>query len=111
MSFRIFLLALLMMSNLTVAQWFWQNPLPQGNPLREIEIINGNILTSVGDFGTILNSSDGGVNWINQNSQVPFNLYSMDYIDENYGIAVGSYGTIVKTTDGGNNWSTLTIVP
>ena len=37
------------------AQWFWQNPLPQGNNLNAVEFVDANTAWAVGDAGTILN--------------------------------------------------------
>ncbi len=45
------------------SQWFWQNPLPQGNNLRGASFVDANIGTVVGDYGTIVRTTDGGNNW------------------------------------------------
>jgi len=44
-------------TNASFAQsgWYWQNPLPQGNPL-----VDANTGTAVGNFGTILRTNNGG---------------------------------------------------
>ena len=36
------------------AQWFWQNPLPQGNDLYSVDFIDSNFGWIVGYYGTIL---------------------------------------------------------
>ena len=51
----------------TNAQWFWQNPLPQGNPLTSICFTDANTGWAVGTGGTIMKTTDGGSNWENQN--------------------------------------------
>ncbi len=33
------------------AQWFWQNPLPQGNNLNSVEFVDANTAWAVGDAG------------------------------------------------------------
>lgn len=105
MSLRIFLPTLLIMSNLTIAQWFWQNPLPQGNSLTGINFISPNSAFAVGIAGTILKTSDGGQNWIRQISGTTKILYDLAFIDTSIGTAVGEEGTILRTTDGGQqNW-------
>ena len=45
------------------AQWFWQNPLPQGNTLLDMSFVNQNLGWAVGYNGTILKTTDGGENW------------------------------------------------
>ena len=40
--------------------WFWQNPLPQGHALHAVHFVNATTGTAVGDFGTILRTTDGG---------------------------------------------------
>ena len=43
--------------------WSWQNPLPQGNPLRATAMLDAKTAVAVGDAGTILRTTDGGVTW------------------------------------------------
>ncbi len=42
------------------SQWHWQNPLPQGNNLRGASFMDANTGTVVGDYGTIVRTTDGG---------------------------------------------------
>jgi hypothetical protein len=56
----------------------------------------------VGDYGLILKTMNGGVNWASQSSGTTFSLNSVNFPeDAQIGYAVGDNGTIVKTTDGG----------
>src|SRR5258707_10130276 len=41
-------------------QWFWQNPLPQGNDLRAASFIDANTAILVGAYGTIIRTKDTG---------------------------------------------------
>jgi hypothetical protein len=50
------------------AQWRWENPLPQGNNLRGVSLVDANTGTLVGDYGTIVRTTDGGNNWTIQSS-------------------------------------------
>lgn len=60
--------------------------------------------------GVILKTTDGGLNWVSQNSGTDRLLTSVYFIDSNTGYAVGgdwvpgAIGVILKTTDGGTNW-------
>jgi hypothetical protein len=55
--------------------WYWQNPLPQGNPLRAVAVVDGKTVISVGDLGTILRTTDGGASWTRQSSGTTAHLY------------------------------------
>jgi len=70
---------------------------------------------AVGDFGTIIHTSDGGDNWVIQESQTDNEIVNVFFLNKNLGWASAfkysslPYGTLLlKTTDGGQNWiSTL----
>jgi photosystem II stability/assembly factor-like uncharacterized protein len=68
--------------------------------------VNPNIGWTVGDYGTIYKTTNGGFNWVSQNSNSSATFRDVFFIDENIGIAVGQSGTIRRTTDGGQNWTT-----
>ncbi len=57
------------------AQWFWQNPLPQGNTLYSVKYISATVGWAVGDLGTILKTTDGGTTWSSQTSGTTNNLW------------------------------------
>src|SRR5262245_38373392 len=90
------------------SQWFWQNPLPQGNNLRGASFVNANTGTVVGENGTIVRTIDGGGSWVIQSSGTTQTLWDVFFIDAANGTAVGEAGTIVGTTDGGEHWVTQT---
>ena len=85
--------------------WFWQNPLPQGNPLLAAAALDANTVVAVGDFGTILRSTDGGASWTLQSSGTTNGLLGVSFVDANTGTAVGGSGTILRTDDGGASWT------
>ena len=86
------------------AQWRWQNPLPQGNNLRDVALVNANTGTVVGDYGTIVRTADGGKTWTIQSSGTKETLWGVFFADATNGTAVGENGTILRTTDGGASW-------
>src|SRR5690349_16316967 len=49
-------------------QWRWQNPLPQGNNLRGASFVDATTGTAVGEYGTIVRTTDGGSSWTIQAS-------------------------------------------
>src|SRR5437764_1996505 len=89
-----------------VSQWHWQNPLPQGNNLRGASFVDASTGTVVGEYGTIVRTTDGGNSWTIQVSGTTQTLWAVSFTDANNGTAVGEGGTIVGTTDGGNHWVT-----
>jgi hypothetical protein len=76
-----------------------------------VYFINTTTGYAVGDSGTILKTTNGGTNWVAQNSGITGtynNLNAVYFTDVNTGYAVGQMGKIIKTTNGGTNWSALT---
>ena len=103
-SFLQILLLHLLITQICFAQWFWQNPLPQGNGLSSVKFISSSVGWAVGDYGTILKTTDGGTTWTFQSSGTTNYLGSVFFTDANNGTVVGSDGTILRTLDGGQNW-------
>jgi photosystem II stability/assembly factor-like uncharacterized protein len=95
---------LFMPSNAAKAQnWTWQNPLPQGHTLTEVFFSNANTGYTVGLDGTILKTTDAGINWTALNTGTTFSFSSVYFINADTGYALAP-STILKTTDGGLSW-------
>ncbi|MBK6877090.1 MAG: hypothetical protein IPG99_11755 [Ignavibacteria bacterium] len=74
-----------------------------------MHFIDNNIGWTVGSSTTILKTTNGGTNWINQTIGTSDLLNSVYFADQNTGWAVGhlynvNTGIILKTTNGGLNW-------
>jgi hypothetical protein len=82
-------------------QWFWRNPLPQGNPLASVVFAQSNFV-AVGTGGTILTSPDG-TNWTLQVSRTTNSLANAAYLNGRF-VAVGERGTIL-TSPNGSDWT------
>ncbi len=102
------LLLFLLVSQICFAQWFWQNPLPQGNTLYDVYVFDENNAIAVGEAGTLIRTTDGGTNWNSQTGGGSDRLRSVYFEDANTGWIVGNNGTILKTTDGGTTWTLKT---
>ncbi|MCX6227105.1 MAG: hypothetical protein NTV01_20540 [Bacteroidia bacterium] len=63
--------------SITNAQWFWQNPLPQGNILNCVKFVDATTGFAVGDCGTILKTTNGGIDWIAQSPGTGDYLFSI----------------------------------
>jgi hypothetical protein len=67
---RIAISIVVLISCITInAQWFWQNPLPQGNSLASVKFISKSIGWVVGQGGTILRTRNGGDSFTDVNSK------------------------------------------
>ncbi|RPI75251.1 MAG: hypothetical protein EHM47_03145 [Ignavibacteriales bacterium] len=53
--------------------WFWQNPLPQGNSLFGVKFISSSVGWTVGHYGTVMKTTNGGSDWILQSSGTAHN--------------------------------------
>ncbi len=58
----------------------------------------------VGDGGSVIHTTNGGLNWNAQNSGVSHRLEDICFIDSQTGWIVGNSGVILHTTNGGNYW-------
>lgn len=67
------------------SQWFWQNPLPQGNNLSDIYVFDENKAIAVGAIGTVIKTTDGGTSWNSQTSGTTVLLESVHFTDNNTG--------------------------
>ena len=86
--------------------WQWVNPLPQGNILNGVWNISADTVIAVGDFGTVLKSTNGGRTWqVTPNAAGAIEvLYAVQFISSSTGWSVGETGRILKTTDAGATW-------
>lgn len=65
----------------------------------------GDALVAVGDYGTVVRSTDNGQSW--QQAAVPVSslLTAVHFADARRGWAVGHGGVVLATADGGANWT------
>ncbi len=112
--FHLILFFLLVIDSLYSQQqnWAWQNPLPQGNDLFQVNVIDENLTYTIGNGGTVMKSSDGGITWTILNTGTTKNLRQADFLQNGLigyaiGYAQGTGSSIIKTTDGGINWQNL----
>ncbi len=78
------------------------------NILNSIYFTDANNGYAVGNNGTILKTTNAGVNWTSQNSGTIVNLNSIYFTNVTNGYIVGDNGTILYTNNSGNTWATQT---
>ena len=64
------------------AQWYFQNPYPTGNNLICLKFVNSEVGWAVGEFGTILKTTNGGTTWKLQFSGTTHSLNGVSFTDE-----------------------------
>ena len=80
--------------------WAWENPLPQGNPLRSVWVAPDGPVFAVGDIGTILHGD--GSSWTRVSSGTTNNLNGVWGTSSRDVWAVGANGTVLHYD--GTSW-------
>lgn len=66
-------------------------------------------LCTVGSYGKILRSEDGGINWTVQKTPTKAHLQKVVAWDKNSLLAIGDNATVMVTHDAGKNWNTVKV--
>jgi len=95
------------------AQWNQQNSGTTAT-LRSVKAVDNNIIWAAGDYGLVLNTSDGGITWnIKPPTQTSYDNFGIAAFDIDTAFVIGSTvlggiypyeAKIWKTTDAGNTW-------
>lgn len=85
--------------------WCWQQPVPQGNALLHHFFLNDTLGWAVGEAGTVLTTTDGGVTWQGLRSGTDLTLSKVLFTNAQEGWIVASNGQLLKTSDGGAHWT------
>jgi len=97
--------------NAQVFDWEWQNGEPVGVNLNDITQLPGGNYLAIGDFGTVIISTDAGTTWASSyvdSAGGNRNIYEAMFVNATTGLACGTDGLLIKTTDGGITWTGLT---
>lgn len=110
----IFLTLLFLASTLFSQTMNWQNPLPGGNDINDVQFVNASTGFAVCSGGLIMKTTDAGLTWKMKDVSTAqaCTLKKVFFVDNVYGWSCGVVGTapfFVKTTDGGSSWSTITV--
>ncbi len=92
---------------ITIAQWVQQSS-GTTDQLLKVKFINRYTGWTCGYNGRMIKTTNGGVNWIIQNTGITGkSLRSLNIVSPNILYSAGLFETLIKTTDGGNNWIIL----
>ncbi len=69
----------------------------------------GQSLCTVGSYGKILRSEDGGTNWTLQNTPTKAHLQKVVAWDKNTLLAIGDNATVLTTSDAGKTWKAVKV--
>jgi len=109
--FFFFLFILLFVTNnYSQDEWFWQNPLPQGNSLFNVQFVDSTMAYAVGEAGTIMKTIDAGITWdvAHYTGGTDKILKSLFFLNENEGWVGGYDGKLLHTSNAGASWDSLT---
>ena len=100
----IFIVLTLLSQNCSYSQWI-QQPTPTTQHLYDIFFINSNTGWSCGLSGTLLKTTDGGINWVSINTGLTQTISSICFVNLNTGwICTRVESAIFKSTNSGLNW-------
>src|ERR1700680_4708681 len=106
---KLFIVLIILHSSLQIVYsqsgWYILNTGLSRTSLYSLYFINENTGYVVGHNGTIIKTTNGGVNWIIQQSNNNNDFKGVYFIDSNVGYIVGYNSTFLKTTNGGNLWN------
>jgi photosystem II stability/assembly factor-like uncharacterized protein len=90
--------------------WFALNS-TSNHGLFNIQFTSANIGYAVGNIGfsngQFLKTTNSGINWLV--TQLPYYIFSMDFVDNNTGYLSDDNGFLHKTTNGGQNWININL--
>ncbi|MBM3147600.1 MAG: hypothetical protein FJ000_06860, partial [Actinobacteria bacterium] len=85
--------------------WVWQNPLPTGMTMTDVDFVDARHGWTVGSFGTVLRTADGGASWQRQATGTRGLMSGLDFRSRTSGLIVGADGYVARTTNAGRHWS------
>jgi photosystem II stability/assembly factor-like uncharacterized protein len=90
--------------------WSWGNPLPQGNTLRAMAFA-GTTGYAVGDFGTLLKTTDAGDTWSGLPAGTFSNLTEVEALDGGSTVVAGGGCVARLSVDGGQSFTRIAFTP
>ncbi len=98
----VILIAISLFNQFTISQWVTQNS-GTTQHLYDVDFINTQTGWACGDNGTIIVTTNGGLNWMPQISNASAPIYCIQFVNASTGFVLGS-GFTRRTTNSGLNW-------
>ena len=89
----------------TESQVFIRSQSGTSNRLWGVDFIDDSVGLVVGDYGTILRTTDAGSTWETVSSGTTVHLSCVGWLSRSSAIAAGFSGTILRTGDAGRHWA------
>ncbi len=86
----------------------YQITFPQGNSINCVNTVNDNFYTGVGNYGTFIRTTDGGVSWFVNHfvNNLNTSFSSVFFNSSSAGFICSNNGHILRTVNSGTNWFT-----
>jgi photosystem II stability/assembly factor-like uncharacterized protein len=97
-------------ADLVALRWTAQVPSVTLDAMNALRWLDAQTVVAVGDAGTVLRSTDGGLGWAAVEENAPpqaIRLNGLAFDGGQVGVAVGDQGIIRRTADGGLHWLTM----
>lgn len=86
------------------SNWEWLHPKPQGNYLTKVQYVNDNFIVAAGQYGTLIRTTNGGLNWKMDFYDHGNNILDILFINSHTGFYIDS-NRVYKTTNSGEEWN------
>lgn len=93
--------------NTTYSQCYqpeWVMPKFEGNNYNDVIVVNDSLAIIVGDYGTIIRTTDQGATWSHIETNTNLSLTVIDFNNSGVGIIGGENGIVLKSYNYGKNW-------
>ena len=87
--------------------WSYLNPTPSGATINDIKFVNNNTGFCVGFNGTLMKTTNIGLNWSLVDLQTNNSFFAICFPDTINGFISSTNGKIYKSTNKGANWNLL----
>ncbi len=103
---------LLLLPSVSVSQTFgtWDRiSIKTEFPLWDVTFVDTLRGYAVGDYGVILNTTDGGFTWTQKFTPDQHALRNVHFFNDSTGLTAGFRGSVARTTDRGDTWNKIAI--
>ncbi len=89
------------------AQWYWNHPSLGVGYLNDIAVVDDDVWWTVGRYGQVFRTLDGGETWEQRHLYTDVDLRSVCFSGDDLGWIAGGEGKVFYTLDGGDHWDVV----